>query len=293
MIKPAHEKVKKLPGDFSPMEKVYPTISDREKKYNAIIESMSAEIARFTQQEALNTTKTSKTEQELKTEIKELEAQLTQEKLYQQKRIAEAIIQAEEKERTKLGHELHDNVNQVLTTARLYLQMLKPGTEKEIAIIEKTKAFLYDAINEIRNISREMVLPNLKGNPLTENIRHLLEDIENTGIFATSFSHKGTGKLEIPEGKKLALFRILQEQLKNIIKHSQANNIVVRLCVSGNLVTLSIKDNGIGFNPSRKSSGIGLSNIYDRVSLYKGKTVLKTAQGEGCLLEVSIPLGEE
>ncbi len=166
MIKPAHEKVKKLPGDFGPMKRVYPTVSDREKKYKAIIESLSAEIARFTQQEAL--TKAAKTEQALKTEIKELESQLTQERLYQQKKIAEAIIQAEENERTKLGHELHDNVNQVLTTARLYLQMLKPGTEKEIAIIEKTKAFLYDAINEIRNISREMVLPNLKGNPLTE-----------------------------------------------------------------------------------------------------------------------------
>ncbi len=68
---------------------------------------------------------------------------------------------------------------------------------------------------------------------------------------------------------------------------------MVRLCVSGKIVTLSIKDNGVGFNASRKSRGIGLSNIYDRVSLCKGTTLLKTAPGEGCLLEVSIPLEDE
>jgi len=65
---------------------------------------------------------------------------------------------------------------------------------------------------------------------------------------------------------------------------------MVRLCAVGDRVTLAIKDDGIGFDTTKKSTGIGLANIYDRVRLYKGTAALKTAPGKGCLLEVSLPL---
>jgi len=224
------------------------------------------------------------------TEIKELESQLTREKLDRQKKIAEAVIHAEERERANMGHELHDNVNQVLTTARLYLDMITPTDQKGTAIIEKTKEFIVDAINEIRTISKEMVMPNLKGKPLTENIYDLLDDLKTTGLFDISFSNEETEQVEIAEGKKIALFRILQEQLKNIIKHSHARNIMVKFCANHRQITLTIKDDGIGFNAEKKRSGIGLSNIYDRVQLYKGTAVLTTAPGKGCLLEISLPV---
>lgn len=224
------------------------------------------------------------------TEVKELEQRLTQEKLDRHKKIAEAIIQAEERERTNLGHELHDNVNQVLTTARLYLDMVTTSDQKGTAIVEKTKEFIHNAINEIRCISKEMVLPNLKDKPLTENIRELLDDLKATGLYDISFLHKATEQAELAEGKKIALFRILQEQLKNIIKHSGARHIMINLCVSGRQITLTIKDDGIGFDTGKKRTGIGLSNIYNRVQLYKGAVQLTTAPGKGCLLEISLPL---
>ncbi len=224
------------------------------------------------------------------TEIKELELRLTQEKLLQQKKIGEAIVEAEERQRTSLGYELHDNVNQVLTTAKLYLEMMAPATEKDATILGKARGLLLEAINEIRNISKEMVLPGLKGKLLMESFRDVLEDIKNTGRFDTSFLHEGIKCEEIPEEKKLTLFRIAQEQLKNIIRHSGAATITVRLCQSNGQVSLVIKDDGIGFDPVKKSPGIGLSNIYDRVHLYKGTITLKTAPGEGCLLEISLPL---
>jgi len=223
-------------------------------------------------------------------EVKELELRLIQEKLDRQKKIAEAIIQAEERERANLGHELHDNVNQVLTTARLYLDMVTPADQKGTALIEKAKEFIHNAINEIRCISKEMVLPNLKGKPLTENMHALLDDLEATGLYDISFLHEGTAQVEISEGKKIALFRILQEQLKNIIKHSGARHIKVHLCVSGRQIALTIKDDGVGFDTAKKRNGIGLSNIYDRAQLYKGIVKLTTAPGKGCLLEISLPL---
>jgi len=224
------------------------------------------------------------------TEIKELESQLTQEKLDRQKKIAEAVIHAEERERTNMGHELHDNVNQVLTSARLYLDMVTPADQKGTAIIERTKTFIADAINEIRSISKEMVMPNLKGKPLTENIKDLLDDLTATGLYDISFINEETEQVEIAEGKKIALFRILQEQLKNIIKHSRARNIMVKLCTGSRQIALTIKDDGIGFNAEKKRNGIGLSNIYNRVQLYKGMATLTTAPGKGCLLEISLPV---
>jgi len=224
------------------------------------------------------------------TEVKDLECRLVQEKLDRQKKIAAAIIKAEERERANLGHELHDNVNQVLTTARLYLDMVTPSDKKGADIVEKTKTFIHNAINEIRCISKEMVMPHLKGKPLTESIRELLDDLTATGLYDISFTHKGIGQLELPEEKTVALFRILQEQLKNIIKHSGAGRIAVKLCAGRGQVAMSIKDDGIGFDTAKKRNGIGLSNIHDRVQLCKGTIQLTSAPGKGCLLKVSLPV---
>jgi signal transduction histidine kinase len=224
------------------------------------------------------------------TEVKKLEIQLMEEKLDRQEKIAEAIIEAQEEERTKLGHELHDNVNQVLTTAKLYLEMLKPVNENDSNILGKSKAFILDAINEIRNVSKTMVLPQLKGSSLEESIRGLLEEIKVTGFYIIDFSCTGHTANSISENKKVTLYRIMQEQIKNIIKHSRAKKITVQLRFSAKEVTLTVHDNGVGFDASVQRRGIGLSNIYDRAELYKGKVELKTAPGEGCSIEVTIPL---
>lgn len=223
------------------------------------------------------------------TEIKELESRLTQEKLDRQKKIAEAIIQAEERERANLGHELHDNVNQVLTTARLYLDMMTPSDQQGAAIVEKTKEFIHNAINEIRSISKEMVLPNRKERSLTENIQELLDDLEVTGLYDTHFLQEGAERVTLSEGKKTALLRIVQEQLKNIIRHSGARHITIHLRMSDGQVVLSIKDDGVGFDAGKKRNGIGLLNIRNRVQLYKGEITITTAPGKGCLLDISLP----
>ena len=222
--------------------------------------------------------------------VKELELKLCREKLEQQEILAEAIIQAERRERANLGHELHDNVNQVLTTARLYLDMIKPTDEHNTGILDKTREFIADAINEIRNISKEMVLPALKKELLSDSICELLDDIKATGLYNISFAHEDVSKADMPEGKRIALFRIMQEQLKNIIKHSHARNIQVSLCITASQAELVIKDDGAGFDLAKKRKGIGLSNIYDRVKLYKGSVDLTTAPGKGCQLVVRLPL---
>ena len=89
--------------------------------------------------------------------------------------------------------------------------------------------------------------------------------------------------------KKVTLFRIVQEQLKNIIKHSQASKVDIYLENKEGNTQLMIKDNGIGFDTKQTHSGIGLSNIYERTRFYNGTVDIQTSPGNGCTIVVTIP----
>ncbi len=221
--------------------------------------------------------------------IKELEKMLIEERLKRHKDVSELVIQAQEKERTQIGHELHDNVNQILSSAKLFFEMLQPELADQRLCKSKGLEYISLAIEEIRKLSKELVAPRLKENNLISCISQLLEDGRMSSSLEISFTHDLSADL-LTEGKKVTLFRILQEQLKNILKHSSATHVEVILESNDQQIRMLVKDNGIGFDANQTFRGIGLSNIYERVRFYDGTADIKTAAGEGCLLIVSIPL---
>jgi PAS domain S-box-containing protein len=224
-------------------------------------------------------------------EIKELEHQLVEQKLKQQKGIAEAIIQAQEMERNRIGNELHDNVNQILSTAQLYLNTMDPAREDAYDLKDRTKAILSLAIEEIRKLSREMVVPNLREDGLIKSVSDLVEDIRFANPFRIVFEHSESRGIEsLGQQKKITLLRIIQEQIKNVVTYSKASNVEISLNCYHDQVRLYISDDGIGFDPKNTPRGLGLSNIYERTRLYNGKVILHTAPGMGCSLIVNIPL---
>jgi PAS domain S-box-containing protein len=222
------------------------------------------------------------------TEIKELRLELIQEKIMHQKELSESIVIAQEKERLLLGNELHDNVNQILTTARLYLDMINLENSADKEIKDKTKEFIVMAYDEIRKLSRELVSPQLKASSITIGIQELVDDIEASGQFNIIFNHDPI--ITVSKSLKITLYRIVQEQLKNIIRYSKATDVAIELRSPGNQVVLSVTDNGIGFDSKKINQGIGLSNIYERVKLYDGVLDLDTAPGKGCRIVITIPL---
>ena len=222
------------------------------------------------------------------TELKQLEDQLTAEKLHRQKEISETVIRVQEKERTRIGHELHDNVNQILSTTKMFVEMLKPVSDEDTRIKEKSIEYLLTAIEEIRKLSKELVVPQLKDKGLVESIYNLLEDIQISGKLKVSFVHDQENDLLSP-GKKVTIFRIVQEQFKNILKYSQAKHADVCLTCKHDHVQLLIRDDGIGFDTKRSYKGIGLSNIHDRARFYNGSVDVQSAPGKGCQLTVVIP----
>jgi PAS domain S-box-containing protein len=222
--------------------------------------------------------------------VKEMENQLVEEKLKQQKEIADAVIQAEGQERTRIGYELHDNVNQLLATAKLYLEFLRPDTEKEIEAKDKLREFILLAAEEIRKLSREMVMPDFSGKELVNNIADLVEDINNTQQFNLEFTYKNTDLEKISAGQGFAIYRIIQEQLKNTINYSKASKVEVYVGKEKQSIKVMVRDNGVGFDFKKVKKGIGLTNIYERAWLNKGRVELKTAPGKGCSLIIMIPV---
>lgn len=223
------------------------------------------------------------------TEIRLLENRLVKEKLQKQKEISETMIEVQERERMQLGVELHDNVNQILTSVRLYVAMLNPESPADKGIKEKCIDYLDMAMEEIRKLSRDLVAPQLKENTLVENIKLLINDINGCNNLKINFSYSHEADL-ISAGKKLALFRITQEQVKNILKYSKACQADILLQYKNNYVELIIKDNGVGFNPQKTLRGVGLSSIHERTRFYNGNVEIKTSEGKGCMIKVNIPL---
>jgi PAS domain S-box-containing protein len=223
-------------------------------------------------------------------EVRQLESQLVDQKLKQQKGIAEAIIHSQEEERTRIGHELHDNVNQILSTAQLYLSMLGPKKNDFEEVKEKASEMIMLGIEEIRKLSRQMVVANLNEGGLLESIKDIVADLRFINPFNIVFNHNQHCDVEVlSKNKKITLFRIVQEQIKNIVKYSGSKNVEISLFSNPEQVKLVIRDDGIGFDSKNTRRGLGLSNIYERTRLDNGKVILDTAPGKGCCLTVSLP----
>jgi len=222
------------------------------------------------------------------TQVKQLEQKLVAEKLQKQKDITETIFRVQEKERTRIGIELHDNVNQILTTSKLFLDMISVKDKKHEDLKKKISEYILLAIEEIRRLSKEMVTPQLKENGLITSITNLVEELKQTNTLGIQFHYQDDIEmLSIP--KKVTLFRIIQEQVKNVLKYSRAKNLIIHLQMQNENVELLIEDDGTGFDPSHTRRGIGLSNIYERTRFYNGKVAIDTAPGKGCKIKVTLP----
>jgi signal transduction histidine kinase len=209
----------------------------------------------------------------------------------QRRMVNEAILRAQERERTVMGQELHDNVNQILFTCKLYLDLIKPSDDEQIVLKEKTEAFILMAIDEIRKLSSALVSPRLSDRGLIPCIKNLVDDLMLAALFRTDFVTRNEEEIDgVDYNIQVTIFRIVQEQVKNIIKYSKAQRVSLQLWAAGDQVHLLIEDDGIGFDPRQARRGIGLTNIYDRASLFNGKVDLNTAPGKGCSLKVTMPL---
>ncbi|HEX7904293.1 MAG TPA: two-component regulator propeller domain-containing protein [Chitinophagaceae bacterium] len=202
----------------------------------------------------------------------------------------EVTIQTQEKERNELGRELHDNINQILVTVKLYLSMAKTKEEIPKELVGQSYEYVNVAIEEIRKLSHTLVAPSLGDISLKEALQELADDANLLNHLQVQISvDEKYNEKGIDKNKELMFYRIVQEQLNNIIKYAKAKKAVIGLTKDDKNLVLSVSDDGVGFDTAQKSRGIGLKNISNRVEFYSGSINIASAPGKGCKLEVCIP----
>lgn len=224
------------------------------------------------------------------TEQVKLENRLKEERQLRQQQTAEAIITGQEKERQQIGEELHDNINQILATTKLYLECMLAEGRIRNNMLQESKLLIDKAMAEIRNLSQSLLPPSLGEIGLLQAIDDLANSIRKLSKINISIVHTNCDEYLLTDKLKLTLFRITQEQMNNIIKHAAADKVYISLEQNEEEIVLVIKDDGNGFDPTSKRNGVGIRNIISRAELSKGTVNIQSQPGEGCELTVRFPL---
>ena len=211
---------------------------------------------------------------------------LKEEERYQ-RLLTEQVIAVQEREREWIGRELHDNVSQVLTTVKLYLEMA--SQQQNNPLIPRSMQLINNSITEIRNLSHQLSAPTLGTRSLIDSINALIEMVVSSTNLQIEFDHMEYHR-QLTMNQKLALYRILQEQLNNIIKHAEATKAWIVLSQTDGNTILSVRDNGKGFDSTTKTNGMGLNNIISRAKIFGGTVHIRSAAQRGCFLNVTVPI---
>ncbi len=220
-----------------------------------------------------------------------LNEKLVKEKVNTQRKMNEAFIIAQENERELIGHELHDNVNQILTTASLYMQLAESEAFTSKRTIDEIHALIRKAIEEIRVLSRRLTPPSLKDIGLTVAVKDLVTLLAKASTIEFHLQIDDSLNLELTNERSLVLYRISQELLNNTIKYSEAKNCSLLFeKTDKNHLRILVKDDGKGFDAQRTKKGVGLSSTVARAEVYGGTFEIESSPGQGCCVTVEIPI---
>ena len=220
------------------------------------------------------------------TEHRSLQQELIDQKVKHTHEMAQCIINAHEAERKKLAEELHDNVNQLLGVVKLYVEHAQVDLPGKNDILKKSAEYLDLVIREIRQLSKSLTPPTLSLNGLVASISDMISSIEQARNIRIDLNTLQFDETLLSSPKQLMTYRIIQEQLNNVLKHSQADHVSIQLSQSGGVVHLVINDNGVGFDSQQMKQGLGLNNIRSRLEIVRGNMHIESQPGGGCTLMV-------
>ncbi|SIT49185.1 Signal transduction histidine kinase [Paraburkholderia ribeironis] len=218
------------------------------------------------------------------------------------KRLAQQVVESQENERARLSRELHDGISQMMVSVKLLLETALARLERSDTRVPAAEAALSasltrlgDTLREVRRIShalRPSMLDDLGVAAALEQLTRELSEQSGIEIGFTQITH--THAAPLPDTVNTVLFRIAQEALTNIVRHAQASSAALALETSNDAVTLTIADNGRGFDVAHAfvglRSGVGLSNMRERLEALGGKLSLVSQAGH-TVVTARVPLG--
>jgi len=241
-----------------------------------------------------NITERKQVEEDLRQTNEELSREQNQRKI-----LSMRLIDLLENDRRQVSRELHDHIGQILTSLKMDIEMihekLKPEYRDLAARITSAQEKTIQAIRDVKNISRGLRPGMLDALGLLPSLRELFSEIQRQTDMEIHFFSRNIPK-RIASEKELAIYRIAQEALTNIIRHAQAKNIFVNLVRKGEKFLLSAEDDGVGFNQdkvmtfSKKKGPLGLLIMRERAEQLDGDFTLESHIGKGTHVLVEIPI---
>ena len=209
-----------------------------------------------------------------------------------QQELLQTQLEIQEQTLKTISEEIHDNVGQVLSLAKLNLNTVGIINDEQVQFkIDSTKELVSKAINDLRDLSRSLHGEKVGEIGLQEAIANELKIIQNTGQFKTELNITGQVYTQNPQ-KEMVLFRIVQEALHNAVKHANATNLKVLMNYGAVNFTLTINDDGTGFMPEElltSQTGIGLKSMRNRAALIGGEFSLQSSKNNGTSISIELP----
>lgn len=218
------------------------------------------------------------------------EAETIQLKLDQQKAVLNAVLAAQEGERRRIAESLHNGVGQLLYAAKINLERIGKERQFNPESNRLMLEFLDEAIRETRTISFELMPGILEDFGLETALQELFKRLSVPNLKMNLHTN---GLQRFPADIEIAVYRIIQELLNNIIKHAKASQATIEVTCQRNMLQVSAKDNGIGFEEKStllRTKGIGLASILNRVKLLNGEVALESSPGSGTVVSVEIKI---
>jgi len=206
----------------------------------------------------------------------------------------EAVLKGEEQERTRLAKDLHDGLGGMLSGIKYSLHTMKGNlimTPENASAFERSIDMLDSSISEMRRVAHNMMPEALVKFGLDTALRDFCNDINSSGALSVTYQSIGMENVSVEQVRSVTVYRIVQELLNNTIRHAGAKSALVQLTFDNELLSLTVEDDGRGFDPAfvKESKGIGWTNIRNRVEFLKGKWDVDSNAGEGTSVHVVIP----
>ena len=207
-----------------------------------------------------------------------------------EKQLLESKLEIQEQTFGMISEEIHDNVGQLLSLAKVQLGILEQKQMVDGEIFGNVKECISLAMTELRDIAKSLSSERVHQLSLQDSIGHEIRRINRAGFIQVEAIIEGREK-DIPDQHKMISFRIVQEGFQNIIKHAGATEVKLLIRYGEDAMYITIQDNGKGFDPEtelKKREGLGLQNILRRASLVGGKAEINSKPGEGTTLQIQM-----
>ena len=211
----------------------------------------------------------------------------------QLREMAGRMVEAQEQERIRISRELHDDMGQSLTAHMLNLQNLQSDLplsgEVLRARLEELSADTAETLEKMRLMAHNLRLPLLEALGLHTALKNYCIEFKARTHIELTFEAEPS----IPETtdvNMITLYRFLQETLTNVTHHAQASKVWVELMAEENWISLTVQDNGIGFNEITQARGIGITGLKERLTLVGGKLFISSLPGRGTIISARLPM---